>query len=84
MSKIDDRTTVPFYWFVSALVFAVGGSWVTAMTWSGVKTDIHDMKKDIKLLKAKAGIADDSVDDASSSFLINDAKAGVKTDDVCK
>jgi hypothetical protein len=73
MKKIDDTTTVPFSWLITALVFCCGGAWSTAYFVFGVKMDINDLKKDVKLLKAKAGIPEDEA--RSGPAIIQDAEA---------
>lgn len=73
MRKIDENTTVPFSWLVTTLIFCCGGAWSTAYFVFGVKLDIRDLKKDVKLLKAHAGIPEEEA--KSGSALIHEAEA---------
>jgi hypothetical protein len=77
MTKIDDKTSVPFFWLITAVVFSCGGAWTTAWFAFTVENDIHDLQKDVKQLKAKEGIPEEaSADD--SHFFIHEVKASTK------
>lgn len=77
--KLDDHTTVPLYWLITALVFSCGCAWVTSAAWFSVSNDIHELKADVKLLKHKAGIQDaaDSPEEESTASGIQNAYGAI-------
>lgn len=50
--RIDDKTTVPFSWLVTAVVFACGGAWATFSLIYGINSKIDNTQKDVHVLKA--------------------------------
>lgn len=76
-NKISEKTMVPLYAATAVLVFACGGAWTTAGLIADMKSDIRDLRKDVKLIKKHDHIPD--VEDAEASpHLIESAEAGVK------
>lgn len=83
-SKLNEETSVPFAWLVASIIFACSGAWTTAGMWFSVKTDIHELKTDVRFLKQKAGIKNmpelnEETSNSKKTIFINTANASVKT-----
>lgn len=78
MTKIDDRTTVPFYWLVTAVVFCCGGAWATAYFVFGINSHLHSLDNKVHLMMKKLQITEEASEPETSSSLINNAEAKTK------
>lgn len=77
MNRIDEKTSITLGFKAlgglgTALVLGV---WTLAMFVGGIQTDIHDLKRDMSLVKHKLKIDNDTPVAQGSTGLIDEAEA---------